>query len=348
VDLDLRVVRYFVAVAEELHYGRAAARLFISQPALSKQILNLERRLGAPLFTRDSRRVELTARGEAFLGDARELLRLADRMQAPPDANKVRIAHIFELSTSRDVADAFARQRPQSVLLQHAMDSAAQISALLDNRLDVAIVRITQEMLTQNPGGWSHTLLRLEPMRLVGQAPATGDPTASLYECAVHVFGDTPETGLYNAHGNYLSTLERHTGVRMHWHGTPGAFSHCLAAWRRVGEPAHLLEFDSYAERYQTEGLPVYRPREIQPHYPWSIAWRDGTVPAGVADFLEIAHTVASDRHWRTFDEAGQNPWLPADDPVAQELGVVTPARSVIPAARTSAASATHRRRDSR
>jgi hypothetical protein len=65
----------------------------------------------------------------------------------------------------------------------------------------------------------------------------------------------------------------------MHWLGNPGAFSHCYAVWQQPFEPARLLECDSYAERYAHEGLPVHRPRELQPHYPWSIAWRDGPVP---------------------------------------------------------------------
>ncbi len=321
MDLDLRVVRSFVAVAEELHFGRAAARLFISQPALSKQIQRLEEQLGAPLLVRDSRHVELTARGEAFLVDAHELIRLAARMTAPPDPGQVRIAHVFELSTSRDVADAFATARPDVRLVQYAMDSVTQLQALLDNRIDVAIMRIAPAMVADHSGGWSHTLLRLEPLRLVGRSGDPPDPTASLLDRPLSVFGDTPASGLYNTHGNYLSALERSTGLRMSWLGTPGAFSHCLAAWRRSVGPSRLLEFDSYAERYAPEGFPVHRPLEIQPHYPWSIAWRDGQVPVAVADFLEIAHDVATARRWRAFDPAGTHPWLPGDDPVAQELG---------------------------
>ena len=134
MDLDLRLVRYFVAVADELHFGRAAARLYVSQPALSKQIRKLEDQLGEPLFERDSRHVSLTARGRQFYEDARRLLAIADAMRQPSRADGLRIAHIHELSTSRAVADAFARGHPDVPLLEHAMDSVTQLNALLERR----------------------------------------------------------------------------------------------------------------------------------------------------------------------------------------------------------------------
>lgn len=77
-ELDLRALRYFVAAAEELHFTRAAARLFIAQQALSRDIARLERELGTQLFVRTTRRVALTPAGERLLVRARELLALHD------------------------------------------------------------------------------------------------------------------------------------------------------------------------------------------------------------------------------------------------------------------------------
>src|ERR687893_394765 len=77
---DLRLLRYFVAVAEELHFGRAAERLRVAQPGLSQQIQALERSLGVALLERTSRRVQLRAAGSVLLADGRRLLAQAERV----------------------------------------------------------------------------------------------------------------------------------------------------------------------------------------------------------------------------------------------------------------------------
>ncbi len=81
MDLDLRKLRYFVAVAEELHFGRAAERLHIAQPVLSRQIRAFEDELGPQLFARDRRHTELTAAGQQLLEEARPLLANAEAVR---------------------------------------------------------------------------------------------------------------------------------------------------------------------------------------------------------------------------------------------------------------------------
>jgi DNA-binding transcriptional LysR family regulator len=318
MDVDVRLVRYFVAVAEELHFGRAAARLFISQPALSQQIRKLESQVGEPLLVRDSRHVALTPRGERFLVDARELLAVADRLQRPARPAGLRVAHIHELTTSRDVCDAFARAFPGMTLLEHALDSNSQLDALMAHRLDVAILRVTPGMRAAHPRGWHHRLLRLEPMVVVGGREDDGAETATLVEQPLEVFADPVESGSYNAHGTYLTALERDLGISMTWLGTPGAFSHCLAHVRRSESVLGHLEFHSYGERYAEAGLRVRPPRECQPYYPWSLAWRDDDTTSATSDFIRTALGVSAERGWLAL--SGQAPpWLPADEPVRDE-----------------------------
>src|SRR5712664_2496094 len=93
---DLRHLRYFAAVAEELHFGRAAARLHIAQPALSRQIKQLEELIGATLLYRTSRTVKLTAAGKFFLAQTGSLL--TDLEKASATARHVHEGHAGQLT----------------------------------------------------------------------------------------------------------------------------------------------------------------------------------------------------------------------------------------------------------
>jgi DNA-binding transcriptional LysR family regulator len=146
--VDLRHLRYFVAVAETLNVGRAAARLHISQPPLSRQIRALERELGVDLFVRGTRGVRLTAAGAALLPEARRLLRQADALAqgasqlAHGEAGIVRLGFISTAAYNvlPRVLPEFRKRRPGIRLQLVEGTSEVQLSALRDDELDAGLV----------------------------------------------------------------------------------------------------------------------------------------------------------------------------------------------------------------
>ena len=165
--MELRHLRYFIAVAEELHFGRAAARLRIAQPPLSQQIRMLEQEIGVPLFSRSTRRVELTAAGQALLVEARLVFEQAERAvrmaQRASRGEVGRLAIGFVPAADLDllprVLRAWAVQRPDVEIELHAMLSAPQIEALQDGRVQVGLVR-----LPVDHGGLVVEVIQREPL----------------------------------------------------------------------------------------------------------------------------------------------------------------------------------------
>jgi len=144
--MELRHLRYFVGVGEEQHFGRAAERLHIAQPALSRQIHDLERELGYALFERLPRGVKLTAAGKLYLDDARRILqevgeakRRAERI-ALGKAGTLRIGIATAVSWHGLVQDSFRefrRRQPDVELEVHHLLSVHQVESILSGRLDV-------------------------------------------------------------------------------------------------------------------------------------------------------------------------------------------------------------------
>ncbi len=146
MDLDLRKLRYFRAVADELHFGRAAEELHIAQPVLSRQIRALEHDLGASLFTRDRHGVVLTAAGRQLLADAGPLLASADavrrRVTGAAKGNR-RLAVGFRTGIPViPAAQAFEARHPDVVLDVQRIEWDDQAAMLLDGRIDVGYVRL--------------------------------------------------------------------------------------------------------------------------------------------------------------------------------------------------------------
>jgi len=148
--MELRHLRYFVGVAEELHFARAAARLGISQPPLSQQIGQLEAELGVRLFDRTSRSVQLTSAGEAFLPAARATLEQAER--AINIAHRAARGELGELNLGFNASApfvpmiarsvfAFRQAYPDVKLNLTEVAGSAQSTALADHALDACFVR---------------------------------------------------------------------------------------------------------------------------------------------------------------------------------------------------------------
>jgi len=148
--VEIRQLRYFLAVAETRHFGRAAERLHIAQSPLSQAIRQLEAQVGATLFNRTTRRVELTAAGEAFLRDARRILdsveqaRVRARLIDTGSAGLLRVGStgLAALRQLPMLARIAARELPELVLhFQPDLLTPAQELALRENQIDLGLLR---------------------------------------------------------------------------------------------------------------------------------------------------------------------------------------------------------------
>ncbi|MBK3647536.1 LysR family transcriptional regulator, partial [Streptomyces sp. MBT33] len=166
--MELRQLSYFVTVAEELHFGRAAERLHIVQSAVSMQIQRLERELGAELFDRTPRRVRLTSAGERLLPRAREVLAAADRARAavaPPPGLRIGTSTGMGAHLDRVLA-AFARRAPEVLLELFSLPAAERLDRVAGGQLHAAFVRSVAPV----PGV---RVLPLWPDPLVAALPAS-------------------------------------------------------------------------------------------------------------------------------------------------------------------------------
>ncbi|MDI1451417.1 LysR family transcriptional regulator [Polyangium sp. 6x1] len=147
--MELRHLRYFVTVAEERHFGRAARRLHMTQPPLSRQIQELEAELGFEVFDRARRQVELTPAGVVFLGRIRGLLEGLDlavheaRRASVGEIGRVAVGYISSLAYSgiTDLLRAFRDRFPKVEIALREMSPQAQLDAIKEGWIDVGLVR---------------------------------------------------------------------------------------------------------------------------------------------------------------------------------------------------------------
>jgi DNA-binding transcriptional LysR family regulator len=234
MDVHGRDLRYFVAVAEELHFTRAAERLFVSQPALSKQVGMLERQIGAPLFERGRRGVRLTPVGDALLPHARRVLEEWERAWAAAEQAKARqrATLVVGMSTSPGrggllpaIRSRFTDGHPEAAVELRQVGWADATAGLADGSTDVAFVWLP----LADPGRYRWTVVAREPLLVAMHA---GHALAGREAIDVADLLDEP----------FLALPESAGPLRDYW----------LAVDARAGQPPRIgAEISSTDETYE-------------------------------------------------------------------------------------------------
>ncbi len=318
-DVDLRLLRSFLAVAEELHFGRAAARTFIAQQALSRNVARLERQLGVQLFVRSTRRVTLTTAGERLLPRARALLSTYDELLA----SVTRADRPLRVDVLRDRCTA-ARVLAKARTLTdgHALEAryhggfGAALDALVDHRIDVAFGRSTNSRVPL-PDGLVHRVVRFEPLGVI-LAPehplASGDsmPVAAMA-------GLTIDTSAGNAAAPEWEELAGDL-VRAHG-GTPAPDHHpgpAVMAAPTEETALHLRATGwpivTHLDGPDIPGVVVLPLVDPVPLYPWSIVHRRGLRHHALDALHQAATELGEAEHWL---ELPPHHWFAAGDRVA-------------------------------
>ena len=316
-ELEIRSLRYFVAAADELNFTRAAARLFVAQQALSREIQRLEARLGTQLFVRTTRRVTLTPDGERLLVRARDLVARHDAVWADVHAPVAKPTVVDLMSDGRltgiRILD-LARSRAPTVELRgrYSGGTGAALEKLAAGSIDVVLGRV----------GWldappmptiDHVLIRLEPLAVL--VPAT------------HPLAEKDVVPLRSLRGLEIDGLPPHS-MTPEWADLLVQF---FALSGAHSTPPHMPAIGLEEQGYHLvrQGLPILTsadhvdvPGGVRrpivdpvPLYAWSMAWRRDSPSSGITAVLDAAAELAVGEGWLELARAAnQATWLPEPD----------------------------------
>ena len=207
MPVETRELRYFIAVAEELHFGRAAQRLAMTQPPLSRAIQQLERRLGVMLFRRDARSISLTPSGEALLREGKVALNALDtarrRAQEAASRQPRPIVLATKAGVSRELLSRLLESyasAPRTMAVEVVLCGPGQHERLLrEERADVALLQLPYD----NVAGFHSEVLQTEPQILVlpSKHPVANRPGISIAE--VEALSDLPLPRWPRSDGSY-------------------------------------------------------------------------------------------------------------------------------------------------
>ncbi|MFK0291349.1 LysR family transcriptional regulator [Streptomyces sp. NPDC090442] len=321
-DIEPRLLRAFTAVAEELHFTRAAARLYVAQQALSRDVRRLERELGAELFVRSTRRVALTAEGERLLPYARRVLAAQEELAAAfrSEPGRPLVVDVgAPVGTAHRVLAAARRRLPESceLIARYHGGLTGAAAELAAGRLDVSFGRFAG-LSAAARAGLDHRPVRLEPMAVLLRA----DHPLAVAGC-VPLRGLAGET-LYAAAGNPRTAEWTGLAARL-FAGRGIAMAAPFPEIAGAEEFVRVVRKRGWSVLASTEFIEVpgmvLRPLvDPVPLSPVGMAWRRGLRHPGLAALRDAARELGAREGWRVLP--GGAWWLPAVD--AEAMGVAS------------------------
>ncbi|MFI6035727.1 LysR family transcriptional regulator [Streptomyces sp. NPDC051315] len=320
--LDPRLLRAFLAVAEELHFTRAAARLYVAQQALSRDVRRLERELGAELFVRTTRQVTLTPDGERLVPHARRVLQAHDDLltafrQARPllvDLNSP------GLETGRRVLYRARELAPEHELMARFESGLTGAAVeIVAGRLDVSFGRYAG-LDPALRAGLDHQLVRLEPMAVLlpeghRLAASAEVPLAALAGETVYAGAGNPRTPEWT---DLARVLFEGRGIAL---APPAPLAVGVEEFRRVmaKDPQPILAVMGFPAMPGTVLRPLVDPVPLSPV---SLVWRKGLVHPALDALRRAAVELGSAESWLACPVTG---WIPARD---RNIGSASPSGS--------------------
>ncbi|AJT41053.1 LysR family transcriptional regulator [Psychromicrobium lacuslunae] len=303
-DLDIRLLRYYVVVAEELHFSRAAQRLFIAQQALSRDIQRLESILGMTLINRTTRRVSLTSAGRKLLGRAREIVALHDLalQELVSELSPLTVDVVGPGLTPSRILSRARELAPRGEFFARYLTGAEEATPLLlSGDLDVTFGRNPKL-----PGSLQQQIIRYE--RLCVLLPLT-HPLAQLNQIPLETLRGE---GLCFRAGDQATQGWEHAALQL------------LAGLGidAIDAHPHVQGVEELAQHLHSRNAPiltlstqpevpggVYRPL-VDPValFPWTMIWRRGADPNAIEALLSAAQELGDEFDWLTMPSEA---WLP-------------------------------------
>ncbi|WP_328560794.1 LysR family transcriptional regulator StgR [Streptomyces coelicoflavus] len=309
--LDPRLLRAFVAVAEELHFTRAAARLYVAQQALSRDVRRLERELGAELFVRTTRQVTPTADGERLLPYARRVLQAQDDLLAAFGQARPLLVDLNSpgLATGRLVLERARALAPEQELMARYESGLTHAAGeLVAGRLDASFGRFAG-LPAALRAGLGHQPVRYEPMAVVlpedhplARLPRV--PLSALAGESVYAGAGNPRTPEWT---DLAHRLFEGRGIHV---ASPVPLAVGEEEFQRIMDKTRnpILAVRSFPAMHSTVVRPLVDPVPLSPV---SLVWRKGLAHPALDALRRAASQVATEKGWLGVPGEG---WIPAAD----------------------------------